>query len=544
MSAVILTLTAASGDVSYTYEVLSADITREVNKIPYARVQLLDGSLEDQTFPASDAADFEPGAKISISAGYEGGTDATLFEGVVVRQTIEASRERSLLTVEAKDAVVKLTHGRKSMVFLEQSDDAVIGKLLASAKGTIAATELVHRELVQYNATDWDFIRARAEANGLLLAVEDGKVSAQKLSALSGAEHSLEFGLDELYDVELALDGERQFGELEGVGWDIKKQKPTPPASAKDMKLGPTETVPATIGKALGFTAATLTSPAPLDPKELTAWASGRLQRHRMSMIRGRVSTRGDGSFKLLDSIELTGVGARFTGKSPITGIRHRVDKHVGWRTDLQIGLHPELFATDPKLSAPPADGLLPAISGLQIGVVDAFKADPDKQQRVRVILPAIDPKKGSVWARLASPDAGKDRGYVFRPMKGDEVVVGFINDDPRQAVVLGSLFSSTNAVPADIGEANADNDAKGIVTAKGTTLGFYDGDKAAAFITTPNQNTLLIDDSDDSILISDANGNSIKMDANGITITSAKDLTLDGASGNVTISGKKVDCK
>ena len=33
-------------------------------------------------------------------------------------------------------------------------------------------------------------------------------------------------------------------------------------------------------------------------------------------------------------------------------------------------------------------------------------------------------------------------------------------------------------------------------------------------------------------------------MDANGITITSAKDLTLDGASGNVTISGKKVDCK
>ncbi len=544
MSAVILTLKAASGDVSYTYEVLSADITREVNRIPYARVQLLDGSLEDQTFPASDAADFEPGAKITISAGYEGGADETLFEGVVVRQTIEATRERSLLTIEAKDAVVKLTHGRKSAVFLKQSDDAVIGKLLASAKGTIAATDVVHKELVQYNATDWDFILARAEANGLLLAVEDGKVSAQKLSALSGAAHSLEYGIDEVYDLELSLDGERQFGELESVGWDIKKQKPTAPASAKDLKLGPTETKPATVGKKLGFAAATLTSPAPLDPKELTAWASGRLQRRRMSMLRGRVSTRGDGSLKLLDSLELTGVGARFTGESPITGIRHRVDKHVGWRTDLQLGLGPELFASDPNMSAPPADGLLPAVAGLQIGIVDAFKADPDKQLRARVILPSIDPKKGSVWARVATPDAGKNRGYVFRPMKGDEVIVGFVNDDPRQAVILGSLFSSTNTVPADIGEPNADNDAKGIVTAKGTTLGFFDGDKAAAFITTPNKNTLLIDDSDDSIVISDANGNSIKMDAKGITIKSAKDLTLDGASGNVTISGKKVDCK
>ena len=47
-----------------------------------------------------------------------------------------------------------------------------------------------------------------------------------------------------------------------------------------------------------------------------------------------------------------------------------------------------------------------------------------------------------------ASLDAGDDRGFFFRPEIGDEVVVGFLDDDPRRAVILGMLHSSAKAAP------------------------------------------------------------------------------------------------
>ncbi|MFO1430286.1 MAG: phage baseplate assembly protein V [Candidatus Competibacteraceae bacterium] len=191
-------------------------------------------------------------------------------------------------------------------------------------------------------------------------------------------------------------------------------------------------------------------------------------------------------------------------------------------------------------MSAAPAAGLLPAVHGFQIGIVDAFEADPDKEFRVKVILQAIDETKGALWARPAAPEAGQGRGYFFRPEKGDEVVVGFFNDDPRQPVILGALYSSKNKPPE---QPSKDNIKKLIITKKGTTIGFIDDKKAAVFIETPEHNKILLDDDSKKIHISDQHGNTITMDANGIVIKSAKDLKID-AGGNVEIKGKKVDVK
>ena len=48
----------------------------------------------------------------------------------------------------------------------------------------------------------------------------------------------------------------------------------------------------------------------------------------------------------------------------------------------------------------------------------------------------------------LATLDAGKERGTFFRPEIGDEVVVGFLNDDPRHPVILGMCHSSAKPAP------------------------------------------------------------------------------------------------
>ena len=169
-----------------------------------------------------------------------------------------------------------------------------------------------------------------------------------------------------------------------------------------------------------------------------------------------------------------------------------------------------------------------------------AFEADPDAAYRVKVILPGVDEKAGAVWARLAAPDAGPERGWFFRPEPDDEVVVGFLNDDPRQPVILGALYSAAQAPSLVVDEANLE---KGIVTRQGTTIGFIDDEKASVFIETPAANKILLSDDQEMVQLSDQHGNVITLNADGVTIKSAKDVIID-ASGNVEIKGAKVDVK
>src|SRR3546814_9649239 len=104
----------------------------------------------------------------------------------------------------------------------------------------------------------------------------------------------------------------------------------------------------------------------------------------------------------------------------------------------------------------------MPAIQGLQIGVVTGLEGDPEGEDRIMVRLPTINKDDEGIWSRISTLDAGKNRGTFFRPEIGDEVIVGFINNDPRFAVILGMCNSSEKAAPMPRSD---DNHEKGYVS-------------------------------------------------------------------------------
>ncbi len=543
MSVVNITVLSEGQKVDPKIELLSLDITKEVNRIPTALIRVLDGSAARRDFPASNTSFFEPGKKIEIKLGYlDESKNPTVFKGVVVRHSIEASRQDSMLLVELKDAAVKLTLSRNSVVYEKLTDSDVVGKILSGSglkKGKLEATSPEHPQMIQYCSTDWDFLLTRAEILGLLVFVDDGTVSLQKIDLSGSPKHVFEYGMSEIYSIEMEADAGHQYLEVKSLGWDPKNQT-TSTKTAKAFNLKQGNLQGNALADAIGFAASTITSPVALASEELQAWADATLARSRMSLIRGRVSIPGFADVKPLDIAELAGIGKRFNGKALVTGVRHRVDRQ-GWQTDVQLGLPPETFNKRTDIVDAPASGLIPGIIGLQIGVVAGFTEDPDKEFRAKVILPALKEKDITIWARIAYPDAGKNRGYFFQPEVGDEVVVGFFNNDPRQAVILGSLYGSKNA-PKDF-KLTKDNFEKGIVTKKGTMIRFTDKDKASVFIQTAGKNKILLDDDAETIQAIDQHGNEIKMNKDGIVIKSAKDFKID-ASGNVQIAGQKVDIK
>jgi len=169
----------------------------------------------------------------------------------------------------------------------------------------------------------------------------------------------------------------------------------------------------------------------------------------------------------------------------------------------------------------------------LQIGVTVQLEGDPENQSRILVKLPVIDNKSNGIWTRVASLDAGSNRGAYFRPEVGDEVIVGFINDDPRQAVVLGMLNSSSKPSPQPTTSAN---NIKGFTSRSNMQILFDDGQNNITLVT-PNGNKVFIDDSGTQIALTDQNQNSITMNSSGITLTSATgDISIQATAGNIML--------
>ncbi|HKJ67726.1 MAG TPA: Rhs element Vgr protein, partial [bacterium] len=121
----------------------------------------------------------------------------------------------------------------------------------------------------------------------------------------------------------------------------------------------------------------------------------------------------------------------------------------------------------------------------------------------------------------------------------GDEVILGFLNDDPRDPVVLGMMNSSAKPAPFT---ASDDNHEKGFVTRSEMKVMFND-DKKSIRLETPGGNVITLSDDAGSVVIEDQNSNKIEMASGGITIESAADINIK-ASGNLTIEGTNVNAK
>ena len=140
----------------------------------------------------------------------------------------------------------------------------------------------------------------------------------------------------------------------------------------------------------------------------------------------------------------------------------------------------------------------------------------------------------------MAAVDAGDERGFFFRPELGDEVVLGFLNDDPRQAVVLGMLHSSARPAPL---QGTDDNHEKVYQSRSRMKISFNDDTKVMR-LETPAGNAITLSENDKSVKIADQNGNTLEMTESGILIESSREITLKAGTELKLESGTALSVK
>ena len=143
--------------------------------------------------------------------------------------------------------------------------------------------------------------------------------------------------------------------------------------------------------------------------------------------------------------------------------------------------------------------------------------ADPEGKGRVRVRMNWQTDGMQTSWVRVMTPDGGSskdvksNRGFVFIPEVGDQVLLGFRHGDPARPYVMGSLFNGTTG-----GGGGSNNSIKSLKTRSGISV--------------------ILNDDNKSLAIKDAGGSSIWLDGNGnIQITAPHSINF--TSTNITIN-------
>lgn len=533
---------ANGSPIDGAYNVISIQVHKEVNKISTCEIEILDGSPSKEDFPISDSSTFVPGTSIEVKMGYESNNE-TVFKGIVLRQGLKVKKDKGpVMEVVCKDEAIKMTVGRKNAYYKQTTDSDAISKVIGNYSGLsadVSSTSGQLPEIVQYYSTDWDFILSRAEFNGMIVTTESGKVSVKDPNSETDVVLEVVYGQD-ILDFDASIDALNQYKSVKANAWDMKNQQiTTGQASISDDGQGNLSS--STLSEVIGLSEYEFQTTAPLESGSLNTWAKAQTTKSKYAKIRGTVSFQGNATALPGKLISIGGMGARFNGKAFISGVWHNL-VNGNWITEIEMGLSPEWFSEKVQLQAPLASGLLPGIQGLQNGTVKQINEDPDGEFRVLVDVPIIAPGGDGIWARYSNFYATNEAGSFFYPEVGDEVVLGFLNEDPRYPVILGSLYNSNSKNAPYTPDEN--NSTKAIVTKSKLKLVFDDENKVVTIIT-PGNNQMVWSDQDQSITIKDQNENLIEMSSSGITIKSASSMTLQAsesitmkAGASVTVQG------
>lgn len=521
--------------VSETVEIVSISIHQEINKITSATIIIVDGDPAEEDFKISSSKQFLPGKKIEISLGYSS-KNVTTFSGIIVSNSHKTNDNCTTLTLECKDEAIKMTLDKNSSHYDKPTSATEIAENFIDKYGLsfnsrkITPSTLKHKQLVQFNSSDWDFMLSKLDAANLMCILNNGEIIIKEIEAESKNKDLVELKFGEnILEFDGDLDSRTQSEQVKVVTWNFTNQEVENSDEESESTDG--------LGKGQKTT---IRTSGKKEPEELKKLAENKLSRQKLAKINGSVKYFGKVENPVLpgDFIRLKGLGDNFNKEIFVSAINH--DYSDGdWTTTATLGWDVKYFSEQINPSSETSSsGELAAVQGLQIGIVTDI-VDADGDFRVKIRLPMVDNQQDGVYARLATLDAGNNRGTFFMPEVGDEVIVGFMNNDPSQPVILGMLHSSKNSAPLDPETAN---DKKGYVSRSEIKIIIDDGEKSIT-IETPGGNVFTMNDTENKITLVDSNNNKITMEQSGVTIESATVLTLK-AGTSLAISAPQLSMK
>ena len=466
--------------------------------------------------------------------------------------------------IRGYDASHRLCRGRRTVSYNDVTDADIVRTVARRAGldvGRVDATANTHEHVAQVNATDWDFLTARARETGYEVAVVAGRLEWRRPARADGAPGPADAVDARLDRLQLSLGSNllqlrprvtaaAQVADVEVRGWDpVQKAAVVGRARAASdgaqSGLGPSE-LAGTFGSERYVA---VDRPLASQPE---ADAAAEALAQTLASVHAEAEGVASGDPRLVAgaAVSIGLAGWPYDGRYTLTSARHVYDEQ-GYRTVFAVSGRQErsllgLSSAGATNASHRAGG--PPVHGVVVALVTDVN-DPDSMGRVKLSFPWLAEDYESWWVRVAQLGAGDQRGAVWLPEVNDEVLVAFEHGDTRRPYVIGSLYNGVDLPRLGDGLVDAGNGAvkrRGFVSRLGHRLVFLDDDAKSGIamvsgddslkIAMKQSDTTISIKSDGTVQITGSRGVEVTSDG-AISVSAGTTLELKG-SGGVKIDG------
>ena len=529
---------------------------RDANRLVLSKTGAKIGSRVKVAVTTTDSSSPQPlisGEVTAVEADFDGTGTFTLIRGYDLSYRLfRGCYAESYTQVTASDVAVKVA--RRAGLDI----------------GTVESTSTVFDHVSQGGVSDWQFLSGLAAEIGYEVAVVDDKFqfrpprkAADAPAADGGTADAadplvLQLGTD-LLRLRSVITSAEQVAETQVRGWDTAQKKAIiGTAQARTSSADLPGASPADLAHLFG------------DPVYVASDVPYRLQAEVdvaaqavAEQIAGAFAeldgvTRGNPRIRAGTAVSIANVGAPFDGKYTVTTSRQHFDQVAGYVTQFAVTGRQErsLFGlASGGGTAAPAGRRLP---GVVVAVVSDV-SDPTGQDRVKLTFPWLSDSYVTDWARTIQLGAGHDRGAIWLPEVGDEVLAAFEMADFRRPYVFGGLYNGVDAPKAGpvnvVDSASGEVSRRSFVSRDGHRLDFLDqaGQAAGVAIRTGDDKLQLLLDaagtkltihSDGTVVVEasqgvtiDAGSSTVELKGGDIKLTGQNGVTIDGGAGEVKVT-------
>ena len=488
------------------------------------------GGLEEFENASTVAGYLGKSLSLSVQANdLPRGAAALAFTGVVTEvQLINDVDGVSTSRIVAHSPTIALDGAKRNFMWESTSLDDALGMLLQGASMTVGGVSTGGESLanvVQYRETDYAMVMRLASAYGYFAFYDGESFYVKKADSSNAVEVSFR---ETLGAFTLGL-GTRQ-GRFETSTYSrltTEELSSDSENSSLNVALGDFSRSSVDASKRIFAQSGFIQINPPVD--SATADSATKVARAhalgQMARCRGRSIVTG---VRVGRCVQATHLGD-LNGQYFVTEVVHSLTAN---------GYANEFVCTPLDLANPHAFSRLDRATHLQSAVV-TDNADPEELGRVKVKY-CWSGGGESEWARVATFDAGPDRGAYFIPEVDDEVLIGFERGDPSQPVVLGSLFNSSSMPPADA--ANEANDIRMWQSRSGHKIRLTDtdGEEKIEIISGDAKYSIVMSSADEGIVIKSDDGN-LKLDCRDLTIDAKGKIAMTAGSDIEIDAGGKL---
>ena len=493
----------------------------------------------------TDDARFQEGKLVEISAEGEDGA-VPLCKGKVTVIEPELTGGHQNLIIRGYDLSYGLYRNRHRRSYIQMTDSDIVQRIAQEVglQSEVESTSQVHEYVFQNNQTYMEFLRERSKMIGFELFVRgDTIVFRSPPSNPDGSPITLEWGVD-FTEFQPRLSVAEQVEEVTVKGWNPKQKseiigRATSGEGAPEVgerRFG------GSVGSEVWGRAGIQISDRPVaSQSQADLIAQAILNERTSKFITAQGNCRGNPQITLGKTLDISGVGDRFSGKYYVTSCNHRLTRDSGYITTFSLSTR------SPKSILETTRGLSPERRnyGVFVGIV-TNNQDPQEMGRVKVKFPWLEDGEESNWARIASPAAGNNRGTYWLPEVNDEVLVAFEQGNINHPYVLGSLWNGQDKPPCGTNEiVSGDGRVQKFVwkSRSGHTIVLDDSDSGAgiSLCDKTGKNMLVIDSMNNSLKVA-ASGD-ITIEARGkVTIKGTGGVDIEGSPGQVNVKGTTVN--